>query len=60
MSDAEGDASLRAWMTSRLGFRRRAFYALRNLAFLGYYSQEATWPLIGYRGPILVREEAPA
>lgn len=60
MSDTEGDASLRAWMTSRLGFRRRAFYALRNLAFLGYYSQEATWPLIGYRGPFRLEEETPA
>ena len=25
-------------MTSRLGIRRRAFYALRNLSLLGYYS----------------------
>ena len=60
MSDAEQDASLRAWMTSRLALRRRAFYALRNLAYLGYYSQEATWPLIGYRGPFRLDEEAPA
>jgi hypothetical protein len=60
MSDAEQDASLRAWMTSRLGLRRRAFYALRNLSFLGYYSQEATWALIGYRGPFRLGEEAPA
>lgn len=60
MSDAECDASLRAWMSSRLGFRRRAFYALRNLSFLGYYSQDATWSLIGYQGPVVVREETPA
>jgi hypothetical protein len=58
MSDAEKDASLRAWMTSRLGFRRRAFFALRNLSYLGYYSQEATWALIGYRGPFRLGEEA--
>jgi len=60
MSDTEQDASLRAWMTSRLGLRRRAFYALRNLSYLGYYSQDATWPLIGYLGPIVVPEETPA
>ena len=60
MSDAEKDASLRAWMTSRLGLRRRAFYALRNLSYLGYYSQDATWALIGYRGPFRLGEETPA
>jgi hypothetical protein len=59
MSDAEKDRSLRAWMTSRFALRRRAFYALRNLSYLGYYSQEATWPLIGYRGPFRLGEEAP-
>ena len=60
MSDAEKDASLRSWMTSRLDLRRRAFYALRNLSYLGYYSQEATWPLIGYLGPFVLPEESPA
>lgn len=57
MSDDEKDASLHAWMTSRLGLRRRAFYALRNLSYLGYYSQDATWALIGYRGPFRLGEE---
>jgi hypothetical protein len=60
MSDAGKDGSLRCWMTSRIGLRRRAFYALRNLSYLGYYSQEATWGLIGYRGPFRLGEEAPA
>ena len=60
MSDAGKDASLRCWMTSRIGLRRRAFYALRNLSHLGYYSQEATWPLVGYLGPFVLREEPPA
>ncbi len=53
MTDAEQDASLEAWMTSRLTLRRRAFYALRNLALLGYYSQDVSWPLIGYGGPLI-------
>jgi hypothetical protein len=58
MGELERDASLRAWMTSRLGIRRRAFYALRNLSYLGYYSQESTWGLIGYLGPIVTPEGA--
>jgi len=53
MSPEQQDASLRAWMTSRIGLRRQAFYALRNLAFVGWYSQPGTWPLIGYAGPLL-------
>jgi hypothetical protein len=46
-------------MTSRLDLRRRAFYALRNLSYLGYYSQDATWGLIGYQGPFVLPEETP-
>ena len=56
MSPAQKDASLSAWMNSRLALRRRAFYALRNLAFLGYYAQPEVWPAIGYAGPLLHRE----
>ena len=59
MTDAQKDASLEAWMTSRLALRRMAFLALRNLAFLGYYSQPETWPLIGYQGPLIERSEEP-
>ena len=52
--DAAGqDACLRGWMTSRFTLRRLAFFALRNLAFVGWYSQEASWSLIGYSGPLL-------
>lgn len=51
------DASLRGWMTSRLAIRRVAFAGVRNLAFLGYYSQRETWPLIGYAGPLIARPE---
>ena len=59
MSDAQRDASLRAWMTSRIGLRRQGFAALRNLAFLGWWSQDEAWPLIGYAGPLLSRASAP-
>ena len=52
--DAAGrDAALASWMESRLALRRVAFYALRNLSLLGYWSQDETWPLIGYAGPLL-------
>ena len=53
LTPAEQDASLDGWMRSRFALRRMAFQALRNLSFLGYYSQEETWPLIGYAGPLL-------
>lgn len=53
LAPAEQDASLEGWMRSRFALRRTAFLALRNLSFLGYYSQEETWPLIGYAGPLL-------
>lgn len=53
LSDAEKDAYLAGWMNSRFEVRRMAFFALRNLSFLGYYSQDATWSGIGYAGPLL-------
>jgi len=59
--DAEArDASLRGWMTSRFAVRRTAFLALRNLSLLGWWSQEETWPLIGYQGPLLAPASAAA
>ena len=60
MTPEEQDASLEGWMRSRYALRRMAFLALRNLSFLGYYSQEETWPLIGYAGPLLRLEPEPA
>jgi hypothetical protein len=59
--DADGkDASLRGWMTSSLGLRRLAFAALKNLAMLGWYSQDESWKAIGYQGPLVGRRGAPA
>jgi hypothetical protein len=57
LSDAEKDASLRGWMTSRLALRRLGFQALKNLSLLGWYSQEASWAAIGYAGPLIARAE---
>ncbi len=53
LSPDEQDASLRSWMTSRLQLRRTAFLGLRNLCFLGWYSQPESWSLIDYQGPLL-------
>ncbi|MFQ5514566.1 MAG: gluconate 2-dehydrogenase subunit 3 family protein [Myxococcota bacterium] len=55
LSPAQRDASLERWRRSRFAERRRVFYALRNLALLGYWSQPETWPLIGYGGPWIRR-----
>jgi hypothetical protein len=57
LDDDGKDDSLRGWRSSRLAVRRQAFYAIRNLAFLGYYSQEEVWPLVGYAGPLLAATE---
>lgn len=59
--DAAGqDAALRGWMTSGLALRRLGFHALRNLALLGYWSQDETWSLVGYAGPLLRRPRSVA
>jgi hypothetical protein len=52
-SSDEQDATLAGWAQSRLTVRRRGFQALRALAFLGYYRDERTWPLLDYGGPML-------
>jgi hypothetical protein len=45
------DAYLTTWEQSRFQLRRVAFQAVKNLAFLGYYSQDSTWKGIHYQGP---------
>ncbi len=56
MSADEQDATLADWESSRLAVRRQGFQALRTLAFLGYYRDDRTWPLIGYSGPMLPQD----
>lgn len=60
LDDAGCDAHLAGWMRSRLELRRMGFLALRNLALLGYWSQDETWPLIGYHGPLIGRGAVPS
>jgi hypothetical protein len=55
LDDAGKDASLAGWMTSSLALRRLAFAALKNLAMLGWYSQDASWKAIAYQGPLIAR-----
>jgi hypothetical protein len=51
LNDAEQDEYLRGWAQSHRALRQLAFRALKNLSMLGYYSQDAVWPAIHYRGP---------
>ena len=41
LSRRDADAYIRSWAESRFGLRRRLFRGLRDLMFLGYYSQSA-------------------
>ena len=54
MSPDEQDATLRDWERSSLTVRRRGFQGLRTLAFVGYWRDDRTWPLLGYTGPLIV------
>jgi hypothetical protein len=49
------DVYLSDWADSRFATRRIAFQAFKNLAMLGYYAQDATWPAIHYQGPWVAR-----
>jgi hypothetical protein len=51
MPPEDRDEYIRGWAESRFQTRRLAFRALKNLAMLGYYTQDATWRGIHYDGP---------
>lgn len=55
LGDAAKDEYLAGWEQSRYELRRIAFRALKNLALLGYYAQDATWQRIHYQGPWVPR-----
>ncbi len=55
LSDTEQDAELSAMMTSRLVWRRAAFQGLKFLIMFFHYTQDASWPVIGYHGPWVAR-----
>lgn len=49
------DVYLADWADSRFQMRRQLFQALKNLSYLGYYAQDATWGGIHYGGPLAPR-----
>ena len=51
LDEAAQDAYIAGWAESRFALRRVAFQALKNLSYLGYYSDAATWKWIHYDGP---------
>jgi hypothetical protein len=52
------DAHIASWMTSRLGFRRTGFQALKRLCMSMFYTDERTFSEIGYT-PLYVPEGRP-
>jgi len=55
LAPEEQDAHVAGWRDSRFETRRLAYRAMKNLSFLGYYSQDATWAGIHYLGPVIPR-----
>jgi hypothetical protein len=53
LSTESQDRVIRGWATSRLGFRRSGFVAIKRLAMSIYYTQQESWPAIGFPGPWL-------
>jgi hypothetical protein len=56
LSATAQDRVLAGWQASRLAVRRQGLQALRTLAFLGYYRDARTWPMLGYTGPMLPKK----
>jgi hypothetical protein len=50
-SAAELQQALQVLRTSRVSLRQQVFHALRDLSNAAYFSEPATWPLLGYPGP---------
>ena len=49
LSLEDQDSYIRTWAESHFRLRRRIFRTLRDLIFLGYYSQAGPREMIGYR-----------
>jgi hypothetical protein len=50
MSDADKDSYIEDWMTSKFGFRRSGFQALKRVSVSMFYTDHRSWKEIGYEG----------
>jgi hypothetical protein len=50
MTAAAKDSYIMDWMTSRFGFRRTAFQALKRVSLSMFYTNSRSWREIGYDG----------
>jgi len=48
LSGPHQDAYLRTWEAASLAPQRAIYHALKTIAVMGYWTQPATWPHIGY------------
>jgi hypothetical protein len=50
---AEQRAYMMLWARSTLAVRRRFYRSMKTLVMVATYSLDASWPIIGYAGPLL-------
>ena len=50
MSPVDKDSYLEDWMTSKFGFRRQGFQALKRVCLSMFYTEQRSWKEIGYEG----------
>jgi hypothetical protein len=56
MSAPDKESYIRDWMTSKIGFRRTGFQALKRISLSMFYTDSRSWKEIGYDG-ILMPED---
>jgi hypothetical protein len=50
MSALDKDSYVLDWMTSKFGFRRTGFQALKRVSLSMFYTDSRSWKEIGYEG----------
>jgi hypothetical protein len=50
MSAPDRDSYLEDWMTSKFGFRRTGFQALKRISMSMFYTESRSWKEVGYEG----------